>query len=248
MHANCRRGFTLIELLVVIAIIAILAAILFPVFLTAREAGRRSACLSNLKQISTAYFTYADSSGGRFPMSWRAKPAGELNPLNPDPAVTNANGFITWDAAIFRQIKNRGAFKCPSDGLKRSGNLLPRSYSMNDQAFRYLSQTYGNADISAKMRGMSPAEPPRPSKYVLMAEWFYDSGPEDAPWPKEQWQFNVLGSESYCARFMLPDKGEHNGRKGCNYLFFDGHAVYKEIGQLSKNENYQFDPPCVANQ
>src|SRR3954468_2243654 len=54
-----RRGFTLVELLVVIAIIAILAAILFPVFAQARATARKAACVSNLKQISTAFTLYA---------------------------------------------------------------------------------------------------------------------------------------------------------------------------------------------
>ena len=62
-----RRGFTLIELLVVIAIIAILAAILFPVFARARERARQSACLSNLKQIGVAFFMYTEDSDGRMP-------------------------------------------------------------------------------------------------------------------------------------------------------------------------------------
>ena len=63
-----RRGFTLIELLVVIAIIAILAAILFPVFARAREKARQSSCLSNLKQIATATLTYAQDYDETMPL------------------------------------------------------------------------------------------------------------------------------------------------------------------------------------
>lgn len=62
-----KRGFTLIELLVVIAIIAILAAMLFPVFARAREAARKSACLSNLKQIGLASMMYMQDYDGYFP-------------------------------------------------------------------------------------------------------------------------------------------------------------------------------------
>src|SRR5438552_2644824 len=58
-HSHFARGFTLIELLVVIAIIAILAAILFPVFAQAREAARKAACASNLRQIGTAFLMYS---------------------------------------------------------------------------------------------------------------------------------------------------------------------------------------------
>ena len=62
-----KRGFTLIELLVVIAIIAILAAILFPVFTVARNAGKKAACVSNLREIDYAYRMYLADSGDRYP-------------------------------------------------------------------------------------------------------------------------------------------------------------------------------------
>jgi prepilin-type N-terminal cleavage/methylation domain-containing protein len=66
-----RRGFTLIELLVVIAIIAILAAILFPVFVNAKERARQAKCCSNLKQLTQAMFSYADDHDGFLPISSR---------------------------------------------------------------------------------------------------------------------------------------------------------------------------------
>ena len=65
-----RRGFTLIELLVVIAIIAILAAILFPVFARARENARRSSCLSNMKQIGLGMMQYSQDNDERYPPNW----------------------------------------------------------------------------------------------------------------------------------------------------------------------------------
>src|SRR5207302_2876047 len=66
MRPRDTRGFTLIELLVVIAIIAILAAILFPVFAQAREKARQATCLSNVKQIATSYFMYAQHYDQRY--------------------------------------------------------------------------------------------------------------------------------------------------------------------------------------
>ena len=66
-----RKGFTLIELLVVIAIIAILAAILFPVFARAREKARQASCQSNLKQLTLAMLMYVQDYDEKFPMYWR---------------------------------------------------------------------------------------------------------------------------------------------------------------------------------
>ena len=74
-----KRAFTLIELLVVIAIIAILAAILFPVFAKARERGIQTKCISQLKQIGTAIITYAQDSDGRLPFAWRGYDLSNAN-------------------------------------------------------------------------------------------------------------------------------------------------------------------------
>src|SRR5688572_30226809 len=76
-----RRGFTLIELLVVIAIIAILAAILFPVFARAREAARKTSCTNNLKQIATAATMYSQDYDERVVPSYLAAPQNGANEI-----------------------------------------------------------------------------------------------------------------------------------------------------------------------
>src|SRR3712207_2017034 len=93
------RGFTLIELLVVIAIIAILAAILFPVFGRARENARRSACQSNMKQIGLGILQYVQDYDGRFPY---------VRQLTPNP-VSN------WGKSIYPYVKSTQVFICPSN-------------------------------------------------------------------------------------------------------------------------------------
>jgi len=85
---NGRRGFTLIELLVVIAIIAILAAILFPVFAQAREKARQTSCINNLKQIGLALTQYAQDYDERIPMGTYLGPRNwEVNPDQPNPGL-----------------------------------------------------------------------------------------------------------------------------------------------------------------
>src|SRR5688572_16773650 len=92
-----RGGFTLIELLVVIAIIAILAAILFPVFAQAREKARSSTCLSNQKQLGTAMSMYLQDWDERFP-NWRTEVPK---------SVEHPNGKITWVENMQPYAKNK---------------------------------------------------------------------------------------------------------------------------------------------
>src|SRR5947209_14838124 len=106
-----KRGFTLIELLVVIAIIAILAAILFPVFAQAREQARKTSCLSNLKQIGIALTMYRQDFDGRGPFGgWEAGPAGQFNTNGP-----TSKFFEDWQFTLQPDVKNAQMFRCPSD-------------------------------------------------------------------------------------------------------------------------------------
>src|SRR5918911_756201 len=94
-----RRGFTLIELLVVIAIIAILAAILFPVFAQAREKARQAACLSNAKQIGLGCRMYAQDYD-------------EVNV--PERVLLPGGAYISFRANLQPYVKNKNVFVCPS--------------------------------------------------------------------------------------------------------------------------------------
>ncbi|MBD3292214.1 MAG: prepilin-type N-terminal cleavage/methylation domain-containing protein, partial [Armatimonadia bacterium] len=96
---STRRGFTLIELLVVIAIIAILAAILFPVFARAREKARQTSCLSNSKQIGTALMMYVQDYDETLPGYYNPDLPGEAN---------------QWYEVIEPYVKNEQIFICPS--------------------------------------------------------------------------------------------------------------------------------------
>ncbi len=104
MQRRVSRGFTLIELLVVIAIIAILAAILFPVFAKAREAARKTSCINNLKQCATGAQMYSQDYDEKLLPSWL-----NYNPNGPDPGLAR-----TWIQIVQPYVKNLGVTLCPS--------------------------------------------------------------------------------------------------------------------------------------
>ncbi len=103
---SAANGFTLIELLVVIAIIAILAAILFPVFAQARESARKISCLSNIKQIGLANNMYLQDYDETFIMSWQ--PSG--------PWVYSLDPYIKSSLDLTNWANTKGIWHCPSDG------------------------------------------------------------------------------------------------------------------------------------
>jgi len=142
-----RRGFTLIELLVVIAIIAILAAILFPVFARAREKAKQSACLSNVKQIGLGILMYVGDYDDRFGGAWYTAPPFRDN--------------LLWTSAIAPYIKNNDIFRCPTaafqyieDSHYNPGQRIPGTYVMNcelQKAYGSSGRNWGNDSMLARV-------------------------------------------------------------------------------------------------
>jgi prepilin-type N-terminal cleavage/methylation domain-containing protein/prepilin-type processing-associated H-X9-DG protein len=116
-----KRGFTLIELLVVIAIIAILAAILFPVFARARENARRSSCSSNVKQIMLGVIQYTQDYDERFPTAW----------------VTVGGVNIYWAGQIYPYVKSRQLFVCPSDSSSPAPDITRADFAAHSYVGNY---------------------------------------------------------------------------------------------------------------
>lgn len=155
-------GFTLIELLVVIAIIAILAAILFPVFAQTKGKANQTACISNLKQLGEALQMYAQDSEGKLPsdvMAYDIKtPPDDLNRLR---------------SKLVSYTKNIAIFKCPSDsgapGIGSSGqslyNILGSSYNYGGWIQSTSGSGYVNTRSNIILDSLQPA-----SEMGLMAD------------------------------------------------------------------------------
>jgi prepilin-type N-terminal cleavage/methylation domain-containing protein len=160
MKATTRRGFTLIELLVVIAIIAILAAILFPVFAQAREKARTTACMNNMKQLGLGIKMYMDNYDDTYPIS------GCVAVKSSWVWVPSSNVIDVTKGSIFPYVKAKGAFFCPSDGDEKGqeGANSPSflSYSMN--------QNFMNAGGVADAGPVAESDVPDPSGTILLLE------------------------------------------------------------------------------
>ena len=193
-----RRGFTLIELLVVIAIIAILAAILFPVFARAREKARQSSCLSNLKQIGTASMMYAQDYDERYCPGF-----GYL-----------ADGMLWWFPNFLEPyVKNRQLFICPS-------HRQDYTYMQPWGTMTY-SYGYNGLPDTGPLFGhwwgapMASVIVPAATIAYIDATWIeLDHG---AGYSYDQFDFNAAGTNGSI------DKS-HNG--GSNMTFCDGHSKW----------------------
>ena len=147
-----RHGFTLVEMLIVIAVVGILAAILFPVFARVRENGRKTACMSNMKQLGLAFQQYSFDNGRKYPKAGNFQAwadgghwvKGNRNYANSEHGLAkDQNGNFEWNktasdgtpgtvdvegGALYNYVKTAASFVCPSTENARDKRL---GYSMN---------------------------------------------------------------------------------------------------------------------
>ncbi|MBI3921299.1 MAG: prepilin-type N-terminal cleavage/methylation domain-containing protein [Armatimonadetes bacterium] len=201
------QGFTLIELLVVIAIIAILAAILFPVFARAREKARQASCASNLKQLAMASRMYGSDY---------------------DQCVTPSDVFSDPNYYIFTNllqpyIKNTQVFLCPSKGNQSwtgsSGTGGPGAYPCV-QSFTVLSNYTVNYCVSKGYGNtVSDSQLNRPSETVEYADGLCP---------------NAQPTNAATTCFGI-DATRHN--QGCNCSFYDGHVKWLTADKVKAGSN-----------
>ena len=157
-----RGGFTLIELLVVIGIIAVIAAILFPVFAGARERGRRTQCLSNERQLGMAILQYAGDNNET------------LFVAGADPRGWVGDG-LGWAGKCFSYVKNVGVFRCPDDAT--ADVPAGSAFSLNGWAMQAVSYGFNASLAGVRAPAGDPVTPPpalgqiaAPARTVLLFE------------------------------------------------------------------------------
>jgi len=266
-HKTMIKAFTLIELLVVIAIISILASILFPVFARAREQARKSACLSNLKQIGLAVMMYVQDYDETYPVAYLATPSSD-----------SMSGYSAsyWFNTLQPYTKNRQVWFCPTAGrIMVSDTSGYQQYSggygynacgtgaigsSNTAHWNGFGQSVDEATGTIKCtpngNAVNMAAVTSPSETILITDpasngteyttlYFY-SGSDISYWPQLHGGpvGPFYGKQSDNA-YKTTEAYLHPSGGG-NYLFADGHVKYmtvsyayshKELTKVDKDKN-----------
>ena len=251
-----RRGFTLIELLVVIAIIAILAAILFPVFQKVRENARRASCQSNEKQLGLAMTQYTQDADESFPPG----------------LADNHNWCGGWVHGVVPYVKSVGVFKCPDDSNSYNGappaNTVgwvysEMSYQINDSLIADGNGGNGKPTTLAALNA--------PASTVMLFESFgattdlsgkyndpdfsasgamdtkdWTSGGQGTPANNGGY---ATGNPNGQQLYLYPGTGNGVHTDGSNYLACDGHVKWLRASQISpgKDASASANPEDDAN-
>ncbi|HEY3330617.1 MAG TPA: DUF1559 domain-containing protein [Capsulimonadaceae bacterium] len=227
-------AFTLIELLVAIAIIAILAAILFPVFATAREKARQTSCASNQKQLGIAFLQYAQDFDEVFPIG-----------------AENFSPYMTWDQAIMPYVMKAGwgkaaIFHCPSDATG-VGYDFGRSYAMNGAWMGWGAFAPAGAAVSVAGVVTTVVCPissiPSPSKVFLLVE-----NPLNGNQVTYQ-QYANQGCPISSSGWACQDQAKwgvpgHSG--GWNYVYCDGHVKWLTPGSTMRTPGVNYPAPLAV--
>ncbi len=227
MNSHANAGFTLIELLVVIAIIAVLAALLFPVFSSAKEAAKKTDCLSNHRQLGASMSLYLSDSDGAYPQTKdsSSSPAledsdGSMNDPDYGSVFTMLGPYIQRSA----NVKGQGLLACPSGGDPFGAICLEANPDIPDLT-SYVVNGYF-------IFGLNDSAVPQPSSTILLSERRSDFTSGMHPYCDYAYYpwFNVLNSSAPEDDMDLTSGAlathRHSGRS--NFSFADTHA--KNLG------------------
>jgi prepilin-type N-terminal cleavage/methylation domain-containing protein/prepilin-type processing-associated H-X9-DG protein len=243
MKREPRSGFTLIELLVVIAVIAILAALLFPVFASVRENAQIATCQSNLKQIGHAILMYAQDWDETFPPN-----RSQFRKGNEVDNGTDSG----WNSFLSRYLHKlgKGVWKCPSDTRREDyARLFPdlsaanldditeSTYGVSYRFFGVFSDQVGGA-----VRDLPSVRDPATKIMVLES---HDDWVMLLPWYGPELPAGLIQNKKL--NWMTSDLGQWHNHKS-NYLFGDGHVkalgLQQTLTPLVLWDNYDWCEPC----
>lgn len=223
---NRSKGFTLIELLVVIAIIAILAAILFPVFSSAKEKARSSQCINNLNQLGKAMRMYLDNNNGRFPSS---VPLGAYRTASPSGyyfhgeasahGITGEPGSALFNiyekGGLWPYVSSKGTYVCPSDftqhQMRTSNDVVASQKTKREFGLSYSMNFYLPYTLDTDIR-----VPSKTGLFVCEGPGCYSSNGMLQP----------IIDGNFGPNIDWPSKVHYDGT---NYCFADGHASWVKM-------------------
>jgi len=213
------RGFTLIELLVVIAIIAILAAILFPVFARAREKARQTQCLNNVRQMTTGVAMYAQDFDETLPLVAISVPSYYM-----PSGGRHTSGVMPWVIVLDPYIKNTQIFACPT----AAGGWDGGDGDSNNVNLEFNSLTYG---YSETLSNMAVGRVVYPAQTMCLADSSTDN-------------YFIDTMATYHGTAAVEGRDDiaalrHND--GANIGYIDGHAKW------IKGTNIPLDGPTVGD-
>jgi prepilin-type processing-associated H-X9-DG protein len=234
--ARCKGGFSLGELLVVIAAIALLAALLFPVFAQAREKAHQAVCFSNLRQVGMAHQMYTQDYDDAY--LWTPPPGDTSAKLTASWPTSIRRGpcvdqpHVAWVVLVQPYLKGLGVLQCPDfPGFPLYG-YLGYSGSLGPVRYRYVGYGINGFTLGDMCRPRSPASLRHPVSEVAL---FGDS---DGPWSGivnlEVWlrdrTANLYWDWTLYRRPVKKEKFEPLTRprnfEGSNFVFADGHAKF----------------------